>query len=104
MVDRITSPALVANAYNAGQKAAETTGLAAEGGGINFADLIKSGITNAVTTIRGGEAASARAVTGTADLNDVVQAVTRAELTLQTIVAIRDRLVSSYQDILRMPI
>jgi flagellar hook-basal body complex protein FliE len=34
----------------------------------------------------------------------VVTAVTNAELTLETVVAVRDRVVQAYQDILRMPI
>jgi flagellar hook-basal body complex protein FliE len=34
----------------------------------------------------------------------VVQAVSRAELALQTTTAIRDRVVSAYQEIMRMPI
>jgi len=47
---------------------------------------------------------SAQAVTGEADLTDVVAAITSAELTLQTVVAVRDRLISAYQEIMRMPI
>ncbi len=35
---------------------------------------------------------------------DVVQAVSNAELTLQTVVAVRDRVVNAYQEIMRMPI
>jgi flagellar hook-basal body complex protein FliE len=46
----------------------------------------------------------AQGVTGENDLTDIVEAVTAAELTLQTVVAVRDRLVSAYQDIMRMPI
>jgi flagellar hook-basal body complex protein FliE len=34
----------------------------------------------------------------------VVSAVAKAELALQTTVAIRDRVVQAYQDIMRMPI
>jgi flagellar biosynthetic protein FliQ len=34
----------------------------------------------------------------------VVEAVNAAELTLQTVVAVRDRMIAAYQEILRMPI
>jgi len=34
----------------------------------------------------------------------VVTAVTNAEVTLQTVVAVRDKVISAYQDILRMPV
>lgn len=104
MVDKIVNPALVANAYQTGLKAGATDGMDAAAGGINFGDLIKSGLQNIAGTLRAGDAASAQAVAGKADLNDVVSAITQAEMTLQTVVAIRDRLVSAYQDLLRMPI
>ena len=41
---------------------------------------------------------------GTANLTDVVEAVTAAEMTLETVVAMRDRMMSAYQEIMRMPI
>lgn len=44
------------------------------------------------------------AIAGTASLTDVVTALSRAELTLQTATAVRDRVIQAYQDIIRMPI
>ena len=41
---------------------------------------------------------------GQANLQDVVEAVNAAEVTLQTVVAVRDRMIAAYQDIIRMPI
>jgi flagellar hook-basal body complex protein FliE len=41
---------------------------------------------------------------GEADLTDVTTAVSSAEITLQTIVSLRDRLVASVQEIMRMPV
>ena len=38
-----------------------------------------------------------------ADLSSVVTAVAEAELTLQTVVAVRDKVIESYKQILRMP-
>lgn len=72
--------------------------------GPSFQDLVGETARNAVTTMRRGEAMSAAAVTGTADLADVVQAVNNAELTLQSVIAVRDRVMNAYQEILRMPI
>ena len=54
--------------------------------------------------MKSGEDMAAKAVTGEADLTDVVQAISSAELTLQTVVSVRDRMISAYQDIMRMPI
>ena len=44
------------------------------------------------------------AISGGGNLTEVVTAVSRAELALQSTVAIRDRVVQAYQDIMRMPI
>jgi len=55
-----------------------------------------------------GHAADAKAMQaiagGGADITDVVTAVSKAELALQTTAAIRDRFVQAYQDIMKMPI
>lgn len=103
MVDKIVNPALVANAYSTTQKG--SSGLSAVSpSGPSFGDMLRAGIQDTIDTVKIGEASSAAAIAGKADLNDVVQAITKAELTLQTVVAIRDRLVTAYQDILRMPI
>jgi flagellar hook-basal body complex protein FliE len=47
---------------------------------------------------------SADAMVGKADLQQVVEAVTAAELGLSTVTAVRDRVVAAYQEIMRMPI
>ena len=44
------------------------------------------------------------ALNGTGNLTEVVTAVARAQLALQTATAIRDRVVQAYQDIMKMPI
>ena len=38
------------------------------------------------------------------ELTDIVQAVNNAEIALQTVVAVRDRVIDAYQQIIRMPI
>jgi flagellar hook-basal body complex protein FliE len=72
--------------------------------GKNFAELVSESLNAAVDTGRQAEAISARAVAGKAELTDVVTAVSNAEVTLQTVVAIRDKVVAAYQEIARMPI
>jgi flagellar hook-basal body complex protein FliE len=54
--------------------------------------------------MRVGETAAAQGATGQGDLVGVVNAVTAAELTLETVVAIRDRVIAAYQDVMKMPI
>ena len=70
----------------------------------SFADLVGSAVSTVIETGRQGEAMTVKAVTGEADLRQVVTAVTNAEVTLQTAIAIRDRVIEAYQDIMRMSI
>jgi flagellar hook-basal body complex protein FliE len=74
----------------------------AAGGG--FADLVREAAGDAVGALKKGEGVSLQALAGKADLTEVVTAVSNAEVTLQTVAALRDRVVSAYQDIMRMPI
>ena len=70
----------------------------------DFAGILRGATQDAIGTLRAGEQQSLMAAAGTADLNDVVTAVGRAEMTLQTVVTLRDRVIQAYQEILRMPI
>ncbi|MCI5060268.1 MAG: flagellar hook-basal body complex protein FliE [Alphaproteobacteria bacterium] len=103
MVDKIVNPAAI-NAYANTSKAANVAGLNAPQKGESFGDILKSTAMRTLDTLRGGEVASAKAVSGEASLPEVVQAITAAEVTLQTVVAVRDRLVGAYQEIMRMPV
>ena len=110
MVDKIIDPNMAVNAYSKSSniarsaKGADETESGDGDGGVSFSSFLKQKATESVETLRDSEKMSAQAVTGEADLTDVVQAVNSAELTLQTVVAVRDRMISAYQEILRMPI
>lgn len=70
----------------------------------SFAAMVKDVIGGASDGLKASESAAVNALQGNGELVDVVTAVTNAEVTLQTVVAIRDRVISAYQDIIRMPI
>lgn len=70
----------------------------------NFGDLVNQAVGNAIETGKASENLSAQALAGKADLREVVTAVTNAEVTMQTALAIRDRVVQAYKDIVSMPI
>ncbi|MEM6812195.1 MAG: flagellar hook-basal body complex protein FliE [Pseudomonadota bacterium] len=70
----------------------------------SFGDVLKTMAQETIGTMRAGEAASAKAISGDASLPEVVQAITASEVTLQTVVAVRDRLIGAYQEIMRMPV
>ncbi len=69
-----------------------------------FSDFLKATLTDAIDAGRSSEAISIQAVSGKASLQDVVEAVNAAEISLQTVVSIRDRVLSAYQEVMRMPI
>lgn len=77
---------------------------ASAGGAADFGTVLRREIAGTVEGIRRGEAASVAGVTGGASIQEVVEAVSQAELGLQKLAAVRDRAIAAYQEILRMPI
>jgi len=72
--------------------------------GGSFSDMVKGVVNNVVEQTKASETASINAVAGAGDPLDVVTAITSAEVTLQTVVAVRDKMIQAYQEIIRMPI
>lgn len=111
-IDKIIDPNIALNAYtNSSNIAArgqvdggDETGESGGSGGVSFSDFLETKTRESIDTLKEGEKMSAKAVTGEADLTEVVEAVTAAEITLQTVVSLRDRMISAYQEIMRMPI
>lgn len=89
-------------AYQAAARIAEAAGTAssANAPAEGFGNFLKE----ATESLRAGESAAAQGAAGKGDLVQIVNSVTQAELTLETVVAVRDRVISAYQDIMRMPI
>jgi len=91
--------AAAAAAYRAASTLAEPPAQAS-----GFGGLFKRALEQGVEIGRSAEAASTSAMLGQGGVTEAVMAISKAELTLQTAVAVRDRVVSAYQDIMRMPI
>ena len=70
----------------------------------NFAELVQTAVQSSTESLKAGETAAAQVAAGDASLVDVVTAVSAAEVTLETAIAVRNRVIEAYQDILRMPI
>jgi flagellar hook-basal body complex protein FliE len=70
----------------------------------SFSDMMAQVATTAVDTLKAGEAASISGIQGKASVQQVVESVMSAEQTLQTAIAIRDKVVAAYQEIARMAI
>ena len=95
----VVSHAAAAAAYRAASSLAEPAAPAS-----GFGGLFKRALEQGVEVGRSAEAASTAAMLGQGGVTEAVLAISKAELTLQAAVAVRDRVVSAYQDVMRMPI
>ncbi len=94
----VVTPSAAAEAYSRVDRG--------DGGGSagDFGATLQRALQGAVDNLATADTKTTEALTGGGNLTDVVMAVSRAELTLQTATAIRDRVVQAYQDIMKMPI
>lgn len=72
--------------------------------GDDFASFFRSLADQSLATLNKSEQASIQGLEGKLDAQSVVEAVAAAELTLQTVTAVRDRVIEAYQELIRMPI
>jgi flagellar hook-basal body complex protein FliE len=106
----ITSIGNAIAAYNATVKAAtgevdpQSGGSPGVAGGADFASVLRQGAQDAIAAGKKSEMLSEQALAGKADIRDVVSAVNNAAMTLQTVVAVRDKVINAYNSILQMPI
>lgn len=96
------------NAYKIAQKmlddsSSSTSGASGATGG-GFANLVNQAANKSIDSVRQAEQVAAQGIVGNANLNEVVNAVNSADMALKTIVAVRDKVISAYQDIIKMPI
>ncbi len=76
------------------------------GGGVgaSFGALLSEGASRTIETMQQAEQVSLKALRGEAETRDVVDAVMSAEQSLQSAIAIRDKIVTAYLEISRMAI
>lgn len=116
------TPLAAAKAYMSAQKALPTggpggpgdasglgglpslSGPAAPAGAGGFGDILKSAMTDAMSATKHAERQMAAQVAGKTELVDVVTAISAAEASLETVIAVRDQVINAYQEIMRMPI
>ncbi|WP_020399189.1 flagellar hook-basal body complex protein FliE [Kordiimonas gwangyangensis] len=98
------------NAYSQATKQMQSGSLGARDGmdGIQnnsaFGALVDDAIGNVQKATETAEMTSAKALVSQADMVDVVTAVSNAEMVVDTVISVRDKVISAYNDILKMPI
>jgi flagellar hook-basal body complex protein FliE len=102
----MASPTVAANAYASLAKIMDQSGAAKGGdaGGPSFSALLKDAIGNVVDAGKKSDAQSVAMASGKANVMDVVTAVAETDVAVSTLVSVRDRVIQSYEDIMKMPI
>ncbi|TNC07886.1 flagellar hook-basal body complex protein FliE [Methylobacterium terricola] len=97
--------AFAAGAYaaiqNMGRPQAAGTAAPGEAG---FTQLLSSALDGVAEAGKRADGQALAVAAGKANVVDVVTAVAESETALQTLVAVRDRVISAYEDIMRMQI
>jgi len=81
-----------------------TQNAGAADGSPSFGDILKSSISSAIDAQHNSEKVSGQALVGKADMTDVMQSLNNAEMALNTVLAVRDRVVQAYDQIMRTSI
>jgi flagellar hook-basal body complex protein FliE len=95
-------PGAAAQAYQTASVLENEDG--AGGPATGFGAMLGSALEGAIATGHAADRKAMQAIEGHGNITDVVTAISKAELALQTVSSIRDKMVSAYQDIMRMPI
>jgi flagellar hook-basal body complex protein FliE len=89
-------------AGQAAKAAAGATGGVAGAGA--FGDLLTQAMQGVANTGARADVQTVAAAQGQGDLVDVVTAVAESEAAIETLVAVRDRIIAAYEEIMRMPV
>jgi flagellar hook-basal body complex protein FliE len=103
----VVTPLIAAKAYAAVQDSAGAAGTDKSkfiSGGSSFGELVQNAINDAVATSKNAETQITNQVQGKAQLIDVATALSSAQASLETVMAVRDQVIQAYQEIMRMSI
>jgi flagellar hook-basal body complex protein FliE len=105
----MTTPAAAAGAYSSLARIADPSAnlgraVGEASGGPSFGELLKGAVGGIVEAGRRSDAQTHAMATGRANIVDVVTAVAETEVAVESLVAVRDRMITAYEEIMRMPI
>jgi flagellar hook-basal body complex protein FliE len=70
----------------------------------DFSSLVGKALESTAQTARNADVQAANVAAGRSDVVDVVTAVAESEAAIETLVAVRDRVIAAYEEIMRMPV
>jgi flagellar hook-basal body complex protein FliE len=104
----MASPTVAANAYANLARILDTGGAGktsdSGSGGPSFGALLKDALGSVLDAGKKSDAQTVAMASGKANVMDVVTAVAETDVAVSTLVSVRDRVIQSYEDIMKMPI
>jgi flagellar hook-basal body complex protein FliE len=112
----MTIPSVAAGAYASTARLADPSaglgigkglgavGAVGEAGGGSFGAMLKDALNSVAEAGQKSDDKTRAMLSGKADIVDVVTAVSETEVAVQTMVAVRDKVIEAYQSIMAMPI
>jgi flagellar hook-basal body complex protein FliE len=105
----MSTPTAAANAYAAlarltNPTAGASKGAGAEAGEGNFGSVLQNALGAIVEAGQTSDRQAQAMVAGKANIVDVVTAVSETEVAVESLVAVRDKVIAAYEEIMRMPI
>jgi flagellar hook-basal body complex protein FliE len=101
----MASPVSAANAYATLAKLTSPgAGRSGESEGPSFGAILKDALGSVMDAGRKSDAQTVAMASGKANVMDVVTAVAETDVAVSTLVSVRDRVIQSYEDIMKMPI
>ncbi|MBY0382414.1 MAG: flagellar hook-basal body complex protein FliE [Xanthobacteraceae bacterium] len=104
-------PSVAANAYASLSKIIDSAGSGAgvlgkagDNNGPSFGSVLKDALGSVMEAGRKSDAQTVAAASGKANVMDVVTAVAETDVAVSTLVSVRDKVISAYEDVMRMPI
>jgi len=107
----MATPGVAANAYaaiaritNPATAVGGVAGDATGGTGESFGAMLKDAMGSVMQAGRKADAQTQTVAAGKANVVDVVTAVSETEVAIDAVVAVRDKVIAAYEEIMRMPI
>ncbi|GAB1716662.1 MAG: flagellar hook-basal body complex protein (FliE) [Nitrobacter sp.] len=103
----MASPTVAANAYASLARMMDSgaaAGKTSDGDGPSFSSVLKDALGSVMEAGRKSDAQTVAMASGKANVMDVVTAVADTDVAVSTLVSVRDRVIQSYEDIMKMPI
>ena len=96
-------PSVAAGSYAAAQRLTDV-GAAGSGASSGFADLVKQSVAAFEGQAQASDQQVSQAISGKADYVNVVTSVAESESAIETLVAVRDKVIAAYDEIMRMTV